>query len=172
MRLSTVEALKLDGVWTDTRKFIQQYGGELFHARQLTLGNVRAILHHGVDHYLDYLAENEDPLHPLQLLADLEAGKIARDDAVDHLRLIYQIVVEGYDRFLEYNTTTTQSDYGEVFFALLDFLRLETTYDRDAWDLVPVSLAHEVLSTGRQGRCGPNLEDVFTTKTEDMATGT
>lgn len=169
MRLSSVEALKLDGVWDETKKFIQQYGGELFHARQLTLGNVRAILHQGVDRFLDYLAENEDPLHPLKLLADLESGEIAREDAVDHLRLIYQIVVERYDRFLEYNTTTTQSDYGEVFHSLLDFLRLETTYDRDAWNLVPVSLAHEVLSRMGKDDAAQIWEDVFATKTEDMA---
>lgn len=169
MRLSTVEALKLDGVWDETKAFIQKYGGELFHARQLTLGNVRAILHQGVDRYLDYLIENEDPLHPLKLLRDLEDSEITREDAVDHLRLIYQIVVERYDRFLEYNTTTTQSDYGEVFHSLLDFLRLETTYDRDAWNLVPVSLAHEVLSRTGKDDAAQIWEDVFSTKTEDMA---
>ncbi len=169
MRLSTVEALKLDGVWDETKSFIQKYGGELFHARQLTLGNVRAILHQGVDRFLDYLQENEDPLHPLKLLRDIEAGELTREDAIDHLRLIYQIVVERYDRFLEYNTTTTQSDYGEVFHSLLDFLRLETTYDRDAWNLVPVSLAHEVLSRTGKDDAAQIWEDVFATKTEDMA---
>lgn len=169
MRLSSVEALKLDGVWEQTRTFIETYGQELFHARQLTLGNVRAILHHGVDHYLDYLAENEDPLQPSKLLAAIAAGEIERDDAIDSLRLIYQIVVERYDRFLEYNTTTTQSDYGEVFYSLLDFLRLETSYDRDAWNLVPVSLAHEVLSRAGKADAAQIWEDVFSTKTDDMA---
>ena len=168
MRLSSVEALKLDGVWDETRSFIQQYGGDFFHARQLTLGNVRAILHQGVDRYLAYLAENEDPLHPVALLADLERGAVDRDAVSEHLRLIYQVVVERYDRFLEYNTTTTQSDYGNMFFCLLDFLRLETAYDRDAWNLLPVSLAHEVLARMAKTEAARIWEDVFAVKTEEM----
>jgi hypothetical protein len=169
MRLSTVEALKLDGLWDETRKFIERYGGELFHARQLTLGNVRAILHQGVENYLNFLAENEDPLHPSRLLADVESNRLDQDDVVEHLALIYQIVVERYDRFLEYNSTTTQSDYGEVFYSLLDFLRLETAYDRDAWNLLPVALAHEVLARSGKEDAAQIWEDVFTAKTEDMA---
>jgi hypothetical protein len=169
MRLSTVEALKLDGLWGEVRKFIETYGSELFHARQLTLGNVRAILHQGIDSYLGFLAENEDPLHPSKLLADLEADRIDEDDVVEYLSLIYQIVVERYDRFLEYNSTTTQSDYGEVFHTLLDFLRLETAYDRDAWNLLPVALAHEVLARSGKEDAAQIWEDVFTAKTENMA---
>ncbi|MBI1345540.1 hypothetical protein GC163_04560 [bacterium] len=169
MRLSTVEALKLDTVWEETQRFIKTYGGELFHARQLTLGNVRAILHQNVDAFLGYLAENEDPLHPSRLLEDLEEERIDRELVIEQLSLIYQIVVERYDRFLEYNSTTTQSDYGESFYSLLDFLRLETSYDRDSWNLLPVALAHEVLSRCHKEDAAQIWEDVFTIKTEDMA---
>ncbi len=169
MRLSTVEALKLSGVWEETKAFIQKYGGELFHARQLTLGNVRAILHQQVEAFLAYLAENEDPLHPSQLLTDLEEGNVDQDHVVEQLGMIYQIVVERYDRFLEYNSTTTQSDYGESFHTLLDFLRLETSYDRDAWNLLPVALAHEVLARSQKEDAAQIWEDVFAIKTEDMA---
>lgn len=168
MRLSSVESLKLDGLWDETRRFIERYGGEFFHARQLTLGNVRAILHQGVDRFLDYLAENEDPLHPSQLLGDILRGAVDREDVVETLRLVYQIVVERYDRFLEYNTTTTQSDYGHMFYCLLDFLRLETAYDRDAWNLLPVSLAHEVLTRLNKDEAARIWEDVFAVKTEEM----
>jgi len=168
MRLSSVETLKLDDLWESVKTFIERYGGEFFHARQLTLGNVRAILHHGVEHFLDYLAEHEDPLHPSPLLSDLRRGEIDRGDVVENLRLIYQIVVERYDRFLEYNTTTTQSDYGNMFHCLLDFLRLETAYDRDAWNLLPVSLAHEVLARLGKTDAANIWEDVFALKTEEM----
>lgn len=168
MRLSSVEALKLDGLWDSVKAFIERYGAEFFHARQLTLGNVRAILHQGVDHFLDYLAEQEDPLQPSPLLADLRRGVIEREEVLENLRLIYQIVVERYDRFLEYNTTTTQSDYGNMFYCLLDFLRLETAYDRDAWNLLPVSLAHEVLARLGKTDAANIWEDVFSLKTEEM----
>lgn len=83
--------------------------------------------------------------------------------------MIYQVVVEKFDRFLEYNTTTTQSDYGEQFYSLLDFLRLETAYDRDAWNLLPVAVAHEVLARQGKPEAASIWEDVFALKTEEMA---
>jgi hypothetical protein len=169
MRLSSVEALKIDSVWSDTAKFVKTYGSDILNARVLTLGNVRAILHSGVPRFLEYLEQHEDPLHPVRLLDDLRSGKVDREDAAEQLHLIYQVVVEKFDRFLEYNTTTTQSDYGEQFYSLLDFLRLETSYDRDAWNLLPVAVAHEVLA--RQGKPEAAIiwEDVFTMRTEEMA---
>lgn len=171
MRLSTVEALKVEPLWEETAEFVKTYGSYILNARLLTLGNVRAILHSGVEQFLDHLEENEDPLHPIKLLDDLRSGKIDRDDAAEQLNLIYQVVVEKFDRFLEYNTTTTQSDYGEHFYSLLDFLRLETTYDRDAWNMLPVSVAHEVLARLGKPEAATIWEDVFSLKTEEIADG-
>jgi hypothetical protein len=65
---------------------------------------------------------------------------------VEYLELIYGSVVDRMDRFVEYNTTTTQSDYGERFYCFLDFLRVEAAYERDAWNLLPFNIAHEQLS--------------------------
>ncbi len=171
MRLSTVEALKVEPLWEETAEFVKTYGSYILNARLLTLGNVRAILHSGVEHFLDHLEENEDPMHPIKLLDDLRSGKIDRDDAAEQLNLIYQVVVEKFDRFLEYNTTTTQSDYGEHFYSLLDFLRLETSYDRDAWNMLPVTVAHEVLARLGKPEAATIWEDVFSLKTEEMADG-
>ncbi len=149
MRLSSVEALKDRDTWKRVKNFITSYGGDLFHAQVLTLSNMRAIVHRDVDEYLDYLQENEDPLHPIKLLADL-GSEISREDACYLLDLIFRCVVEKFDRFMEYNTTTTHSDYGEQLHCLLDFLRLEADYERQAWNMVPLVLAHEVLL--REGR--------------------
>lgn len=169
MRLSTVEALKVEPLWEETAEFVKTYGSYILNARLLTLGNVRAILHSGVEHFLEHLEENEDPLHPIKLLDDLRNGVIERDEAAEQLNLIYQVVVEKFDRFLEYNTTTTQSDYGEHFYSLLDFLRLETSYDRDAWNMLPVTVAHEVLARLGKPEAATIWEDVFSMKTEEMA---
>ena len=169
MRLSTVESLKSTGEWNATREFVRKYGGDLLNARTLTLGNIRTILHQGVDKFLDYLDETEDPLQPSPLLDDLRNGVISRDEVSHELSLIYQITVERFDRFLEYNTTTTQSDYGELFNSLLDFLRLESAYDRDSWNLLPVALAHEVLVRHSKDEAAVVWEEVFETKTELMA---
>lgn len=145
MRLSTLEAMDNSSNWKEVKEFIKKYGAEFFHAQMLTFGNLRAILHNGVAEFLEYLAQNDDPLRPNKLLADLDKNIITIDEAVYYLEIIFRSTVEKYDRFLEYNTTTTQSDYGEQYYCLLDFLRLEARYERFAWDHSPLVAAHEVL---------------------------
>jgi hypothetical protein len=149
MRLSSVEVLKEPATWRKVKSFVKKYGGDLFHPRMLSMGNLRGIVQRGAEAYLDYLAENEDPLHPVKLLEDLDRT-ISRGEAAYLLETVLRCIVEKFDRFLEYNTTTTQSDYGEQLYCLLDFLRLEAEYERQAWNLAPMELAHEVLS--RMGR--------------------
>ena len=76
------------------------------------MANLRGILHRGVGAYLDYLRDNPDPLQPVRLLDELDRG-IRREDAVRRLEIVLQAVVENYEEYKDYNTTTTQSDYGE-----------------------------------------------------------
>jgi hypothetical protein len=151
LQLSVLEGLtgegdRAQGQWRGLVEFIRTYGSQLFHARFLTLSNLRGVLHRGVDAYLDYLRDNDDPLKPSRLVADLERGRIRREDAVRRLELVLQAVVENYEEYKDYNTTTTQSDYGENLHVLLDFLRLKAAYDRHAWQFRPLILAHEVLA--------------------------
>ena len=47
-------------------------------------------------------------------------------EAIDQLTLAIESVVENYREYRDYNSTTTQSDRGEMLFTLLDFLRRET----------------------------------------------
>lgn len=169
MRISAVDGLRKEGEWEELTQFIKTYGGDLFHASQLTLGNVRAILHHGVDWFLDYLEEEQDPIRPIKLLDDLDAGVIDRDDAEWALEQVYSIVVDRFDRFLEYNTTTTQSDYGEMIYCLLEFLRLEARYNRDAWNLTPLMLVHEVLVRNSLLDAADVWESTFEMQTDDLA---
>lgn len=161
MRLSSVEGLRHDIVWEDVKEFVEVFGEELFHARSLTLGNVRTILHNGIEWFIAQLAEHDDPLHPSPLIEALESGEIDVDDAVEILDLIYGSVVDKFDRFLEYNTTTTQSDYGDKFYVLLDFLRVEAVYDRDAWERIPDSIVHRTLAMAGKQETLALLEDAF-----------
>lgn len=169
MRISAVDAVRDEGEWEDMFRFIRNYGGDLFHASQLTLGNVRAIMHHGVDWFLDYLQDEQDPLAPSRLIRDLDSGVLDRDDAEWALDLIYSMIVDRFDRFLEYNTTTTQSDYGELLYCLLDFLRLEARYDRDAWNLTPLIQVHEVLVRHNLLDAADVWESTFEMQTDDLA---
>ncbi len=152
LQLSVLEGVSGDSEWRAVRGFVQRYGSELFHARFLTLGNLRGILHRGVGEYLNYLHDNADPLKPSRLLDDLDRGDLRREEATRRLELILQAVIENYEEYKDYNATTTQSDYGENLWVLLEFIRLKVAYDRNAWQFKPMVMAHEVLA--KRGRPG------------------
>jgi hypothetical protein len=168
LQLSSLEAVRGDAHWEALREFVKHYGGEIFQARFLTLGNLRGILHRGVGAYLDYLAENPDPLHPVKLLDDL-GQQIGRDDAIACLQLVLQAVVENYEEYKDYNTTTTLSDYGENLHVLLDFIRVKNAYERHAWQFRPLVLAHEVLARGGRSAAAVLWEGAFTQLTRELA---
>ena len=129
--------------------FIQRYGRDLLTQRFLNFGNLRAILHQGVEVWLDRLQEDPAAADELLLLRDLN-GTLNRADAARHLTILFEAIVENYAEYRDYNSTTTQSDRGDLLYTLLDFLRLRVQYDRIAWHLHPVVLAHEILV--RRGR--------------------
>ncbi len=169
MRLSSAEALNQDFVWQEVRQFIELYGADLFHAQYLTLGNLRTILHNGIEQYLNYLAEYQNPAEPMALLTDLEEGNIDMEEAVTNLKVIFESVIDKFDRFVEYNSTTTQSDYGEMFYCLLDFLRIEAAYERDDWKMVPLLIAHKVLAQQDRNESALIWEAVFEATSEEMS---
>jgi hypothetical protein len=168
LQLSVLETLTGESEWRALAGFVQRYGADLFHARFLTLGNLRGILHRGVGNYLDYLRVHPDPLRPVRLLDDL-GRTLRREDAVRRLELVLQAVVENYEEYKDYNTTTTQSDYGENLHVLLEFLRLKVAYERHAWQFRPLVLAHEVLARRGRGRAAVLWEQSLTAFTRDLA---
>lgn len=150
LRLSVLEKVKDRREWTRLVTLVETYGADLFTQRFLNLANLRAILHQGVEAWLVQLAEEPEPEVAEHLLADLDQGRVPRQDAVDVLSVILESVVENYGEYRDYNSMTTQSDRGELLYMLLDFLRLRTEYDRICWQLKPVVWAHEILVRGRQ----------------------
>ncbi len=144
VRLSVLETINDKEQWRALKQFVERYGHDLFTQRFMNLGNVRAILHQGVDAYLQSVLEEPDAEEHFRLLTELD-GPLPREDAVHWLTVILEAVVENYAEYVDYNSTTTQSDRGEMLYTLLDYLRLRASYDRVAWTLQPVVLAHEVL---------------------------
>ena len=67
-------------------------------------------------------------------------GKVDKAATAKHLEIVLQALVEHYDEYRDYNTTTTQSDYGENIHILLDMLRLKVRYDRFAWRMRPLAV--------------------------------
>lgn len=144
LRLSVLESVNSARRWKRLVEFIQRYGADLFTQGFLQLGNLRAILQQGVDQWLEQLLLDPETEDAFLLLRDL-GTRIERAEAVEHLTLILEAIIENFGEYRDYNGTTTQSDHGEMLYCLLDFLRLRTQYDRVSWHLKPVIMAHEIL---------------------------
>ncbi len=143
LRLSVLESVTGNREWESLKTFIRHYGRDLFTPQFLTPANLRGILHQGVGHWLDTLMAQ--PEREMKLLQDLDQGILVRERAIPALELVMHAVLENYDEYRDYNTTTAQSDYGDNLHLLIDFLRLKMNYDRYAWRMRPLSQAHEVL---------------------------
>jgi hypothetical protein len=144
LRLSVLEKVNDKRTWQKLVDFVERYGSQLFSQRFLNLGNIRAILHQGVANWLQQLEQAGLSADEFRLLADLDHA-LPRHEAIDRLTLVLDAIVENYGEYRDYNSTTTQSDRGELLYTLLDFLRLRARYDRVCWNLKPVVLAHEIL---------------------------
>ncbi len=144
LRLSVLERISEEERWQRLVCFIERYGADVFTQQFFSLGNIRAILHQGVGNWLRRCEEQEDTELISKLVEEID-DKITRREAEEQLTLVLEAIVENYGEYRDYNSTTTQSDRGELLYTLLDFLRLRTEYDRICWHLKPVVLAHEIL---------------------------
>lgn len=150
LRLSPLETVNDPKKWERLVAFVKDYGDPVFTQMFLQLGNVRAILHQGVATWLKRaMEEGEDNLTETRLFADLESGVLSAAEAEKWMTLVYEALIDHHTEYLDYNSTTTQSDRGDLVYMFLDFLRLRVRYERIAWNLKPVMWAHEVLV-----RCG------------------
>ena len=142
LRLSVVEKVHDRKSWELLVEFVKNYGRDLFTQHFLHLANIRAILHQGVGHWLEQVEQANKP--DLRLFDEL--GKVLpHPKATRYLTLLLESVIENYNEYRDYNTTTTQSDHGESLYMFLDFLRLRSRYDRVCWNLKPVVWAHRIL---------------------------
>ncbi len=168
LRLSVVEKLSEESAWNQFQEFILSYGADLFTQKFLGLGNLRAILYQGVDAWLAQLEAEESESVELKLLDDL-AATLSRTDAIKYLSIAFEAVVENYGEYRDYNSTTTQSDRGELLFTLIDFLRLRNDYDRIAWNLRPVILAHEIVVRNGRGAAAELWRRQLAERTAEVA---
>jgi hypothetical protein len=151
LRLSVLEKVGTEKDWQELVKFVERYGHDLFTQAFFNYANLRAILHQGIDAWLDQLQADPGQFSELLLVADL-GDRLPRPQAKKHLSLVIEAIVENYGEYRDFNATTTQSDRGELLYTLLDFLRLKGVYERIHWNLRPVMMVHEVLV--RRGRDG------------------
>jgi hypothetical protein len=145
LRLSVLETVEGTATWNQLSQFIQSYGKGIFTQGFLRLSNVRAILHQGVGSWLENAIINQDSDDIAPLLEAIERGDISMEESQRWLAVVFEAIIDHFTEYKDYNSTTTQSDRGEMLYMLLDFLRLRVRYDRVCWNLKPVFWAHEVL---------------------------
>lgn len=167
LRLSVLEKVHKPADWKRLVGFIENYGAGLFTQQFLHLANIRAILHQGVGHWLDQVVAS--PNTPDLRLFDELDHVLPREDAVRCLTLILESVIENYNEYRDYNTTTTQSDSGELLYMFLDFLRLRSRYDRVCWNLKPVVWAHRILVDDQENGVARMWRRSLTDKVEPEA---
>lgn len=137
-------------------RFISRYGRDLFTPYTMTVPFIQGILQTGTAAHLKRLVKNagdttEEWAIPedSQLVQDLKGRGVKKTNLYkelgETLQHILRSVVESYECFLEYNATTTLSDYGENLVVLMDFIRLNAAYQREEWLLRPWISAHEVM---------------------------
>jgi hypothetical protein len=170
VRLSVLEAVNDEGRWNSLQQFIENYGHDFFTQQFMTLGNLRGILHQGAETYLRLLEEEPRAAEEYRLLGELD-GPISRDEAVHWLSLAIEAVAENYGQYIDYNSTTTQSDRGEMLYTLLDFLRIQTSYNRVAWNLRPIILAHELLVRHGRDDAAEIWREAVVQRTSEIADG-
>jgi len=167
LRLTVLEKVKQKKPWQRLVAFIKKYGGDLFTQHFLNLGNLRAILHEGVEAWIAQL--EDDPYAEQPLFIEHLDDELPRREAEAHLSLIVHAVVENYTEYIDYNSTTTQSDDGSLLYMLFDFLRLQVSYDRMAWVLRPVVHAHEILLRRGRGHAAELWRRALMERTTDEA---
>jgi hypothetical protein len=148
LRLSILETVDNSAAWKSLVRFIEDYGSGLFTQNFLKLSNVRAILHQGVAAWLERAAEQGDQSEIQPILDAMADNRLDKNEAQRWLTVILEGVIDHYAEYRDYNSTTTQSDRGEMLYMLLDFLRLRIRYERVCWNLKPIFWAHEVLVRG------------------------
>lgn len=156
IRISSLDPFHDPKEWKQLRDFIKKYGEDLFSPVLMNYSNLQAIHHEGIASWLESLRENceekensamlgEDSIQGEKLIRDLEENRISENRARGYLDTIVETLLERYGQFIDYNTTTTQSDNGSNLFMLFDFLRLLGEYDRMAWDMRPFINAHKIM---------------------------
>ena len=157
-QLSSSEGFLHQKAFDEVREFIINYGKDIFHARFMTLANLRGVIHLGAANFLTELVQNPDPLHPVKLADDL-GDKITLNDASRILGGIILTLVENYQEFKDYNTSCTLSDYGNMLHVLLSFLRVKAIFERKVWLLRPRMMVHELLARMKRTKAAKRWQE-------------
>ncbi|NMC21392.1 MAG: hypothetical protein GYA33_13350 [Thermogutta sp.] len=142
--ISIVETVGSAKEWEHITRFIRTYGGEIFTQEFLDYEHLRGIALTGAGRFLQEL-DRSGNRPEWRLLRDIRQGKISLVQAAKNLQFIAEIILENYAEYADYNSLTTQSDYGENLHCLLDFLALKERFTRMEWNLTPYLVFYDQL---------------------------
>jgi hypothetical protein len=159
VRISEVETLRSKKSWTDFRSFVRKYGRDWFSQAFLSEANLGGILRQGPLEYLQQQLDESDE-EDLGIVRAIRSGKVSIESAANQLGFVARVVLENYDEYRDYNTTTPQSDYGDNLYLLIDLLAHKVEFERHRWGQEPTYIAHSVLlEEGRFGLAAMVRED-------------
>jgi hypothetical protein len=169
IRFSPLEVAFEEERWQDLKQFIIDYGKDLFTQSFMNFGNLRAIMTQGVDVFLEWLSEKPNAEEEFKVVDDLLEERLPKDKAIVLLGVTIESVLDNYNEYLDYNSSTTQSDRGDMLYTLLDFLRVVGNYERLSWNLSPLVTAHDILIRSGRIEAADYWEKTFAKQTADIA---
>jgi hypothetical protein len=166
LRLSVLESPPPGWDWDELHAQIRRYGTDLFTPQFLSLAHLRTVLHRGVETWLRDQANRSDAP---RIVEDFLEARVDQKRIIVWLEYICHALIEHHEEYRDYNSTTTQSDYGENLHLLLEFLRLKCKYERFSWQMRPLVLAHEVLCRRGQDRAAEKWHENMAAMTRQLA---
>ncbi|MBY0588081.1 hypothetical protein K2X85_12945 [bacterium] len=151
VRISEVETLRTKRSWQEFRSFVKKYGRDWFTQAFLSEANLGGVLRQGPSEYLQQQIDDADGPE-ISIGRAIRSGKMTMESAAHHLGLIARVILENYDEYRDYNTTTPQSDYGDNLHLLVDLIAHKIEFERHRWGQEPSYIAHSVLL--KEGRFG------------------
>jgi hypothetical protein len=159
VRISEIETLRGKKPWEEFRRFVKKYGRDWFSQAFLSEANLGGVLRQGPLHYLQQRLDEGDE-EDLAIIRAIRAGKVSMESAADEMGFVARVILENYDEYRDYNTTTPQSDYGDNLYLLVDLIAHKVEFERQRWSYEPSYIAHSVLlDEGRFGLAAMVRED-------------
>ncbi len=162
--------LRNDAIWKAIRRFVLEYGGDLLTKEFMNASQLLTVMAKGTRTYLDDLSQA--PLSERPHLADVFANSSPSEQyrIARALDVIVRTIIENYELYAEYNIATSYSDYGNLAYILLDFIRVKVPIERLRDKLRPLlSFYIGMLRTSPQDpRYWCELPNVVTRRCEQL----
>lgn len=114
-------------------EFIKTYGHDLFTQSFLQYGNLLTITHLGPAQYIRLIIEQFRGSPLAQAFEKICEEKFPLEDVAAVLGVITETILGYYTHYIEYNSSTTESDRGENLHILLRHLMMVACLDRILW---------------------------------------